>query len=766
AEMHFLYSQAMQPILAREKQFIEGWIPIINYSWIEDEIEYEIEIFSYSIEPLGRENLVQFANFSMKNIGKSNKTAVLASAIRNSGMDNRTGIISKIKGSSKFSMEESSAYRDDKLLYVFKEGGEKFATPTREYKKPFKAWHYMIYPASSTAIVKYTKDLAPGEQFSTSFKMPRKPVANPKEILAIEAADYHEYRKKTIEFWNNTFESAASFSFPEKRVNESYKASLVHLILATRGCNNSPNRQGSGLPYDDLFLNDYFDMLMAYDTAGLHDFVKPNVEWLLSKQHESGMFIDVHNRGDDSIVTSHGQGVFALAHHFLFSKDKDYADKVYPSIKKGVELIIQDHLNDKYGLLRPSIPYDAPMVTGYHTCHNLFALTALQTSIKMAQMLGYEEDANYWIKTHSSYKQAILKAIDNAYERSGYVTSGLYDWKAGYIQGRTSLGKNDFPNQDWENNLLLYPTELLKADDPRLVDTVETIRKRKYSEGVMTYRNGMHIHQYATLNQAQQYLGMGNQYQALLDFYHVLLHNGPTHEGFENLVEPWTRTVDPSCPPPHAWAAAKIALFIRNMAVCEYGGEGGINSKERIIKIFSIISPEWATAGKVIEVKNARVEQGRISANLTFTDSGATITIDSNFDQPVKNIAMKIPYFVKLNKVKSDTADHFESDGYLYFNPTTREIQIDWEIDQSFNQNTIQKILINYRSEYGFTPDVKDYEQPAPSPFLSDEEKQISPQPLSFEAVRKAFLIEYNRRLKIFEKNNVKLKPVKAPPFK
>ena len=88
----------------------------------------------------------------------------------------------------------------------------------------------------------------------------------------------------------------------------------------------------------------------------------------------------------------------------------------------------------------------------------------------------------------------------------------------------------------------------------------------------MTYRNGMHIHQYVTLNQAQQDRAIGDQKIALLDLYHVLLHNGSTHEGFENLVVQWSnRTPEPGCPPPHAWAAAKTALFIRNMMVVDTG---------------------------------------------------------------------------------------------------------------------------------------------------------------------------------------------------
>ena len=55
------------------------------------------------------------------------------------------------------------------------------------------------------------------------------------------------------------------------------------------------------------------------------------------------MFIDVHNRGKDDFVTSHGQGLFELAYPIVMSGDTDYGRKVYAAIRKGAEFIINDH---------------------------------------------------------------------------------------------------------------------------------------------------------------------------------------------------------------------------------------------------------------------------------------------------------------------------------------------------------------------------------------------------------------------------------------
>ena len=106
-----------------------------------------------------------------------------------------------------------------------------------------------------------------------------------------------EQRKSFINYWTAFFSKSPTFSFPEKRINDSLRASMVNLILATRSEGVDSRRQGSGLPYDDLFLNGYFDMRVAYGVFNLPEFTTPNVDWLINKQTPNGNFIDVHNRG-------------------------------------------------------------------------------------------------------------------------------------------------------------------------------------------------------------------------------------------------------------------------------------------------------------------------------------------------------------------------------------------------------------------------------------------------------------------------------------
>jgi hypothetical protein len=267
----------------------------------------------------------------------------------------------------------------------------------------------------------------------------------------------------------------------------------------------------------------------------------------------------------------------------------------------------------------------------------------------------------------------------------------------------------------------------------------------------MTYRNGQHVHQYITINQAHQYMLMGDGEKAILDYYHVLLHNGSTHEGFENLVEPWTnRTPYEECPPPHAWAAAKIALFSRNMLVLEYGGELGATPGERELFLFSLISPAWVEPGKSVEIKNAPTEMGAVSAEMTFTENGCRVSISPDFHSPPAAIRVGKPYFVDIVKSSSDAGEPETRDGFLRFPPETREIEIEWRVVEVRFDGVFQKILKMYRSEYPEVADGDYAKAVSGEPFLLEDERNLPPDPPSFELLRKAFLKEYSRRFAEF----------------
>ncbi|UDQ96569.1 hypothetical protein AAEX28_05775 [Lentisphaerota bacterium WC36G] len=748
-ELCFFYGKDLTPVLANQKTFVDGYIPITTYTWIEDDIEYNLESFAAVVKPLNAKNAVAFAKLSMKNLSKKEtKEAQIAAAFRGTVGHFRKGKSSlKCVPETKFSINDNkliieNSYKNNRneasYFYSFSpENVTVESVPGVKYSGTYQAKDYYLTQRAASAFSIYRKKLAPNETFSATFRMPKQPIKDMSVAKTVANSDYNIYRAKTVDYWQNLLKDKTTFDFPEQRVNNAWRGSLTHLILATR--DKGSKRQGSGLPYDSLFLNDYVDMRYAYDNYGLTEFVDVNTPWLLKQQLKDGMFFDVALSHGNKKLASHGQALFSMAHHYVLTRDEKYLKQVYPTLKKGTDWVVNQHLNNKNGLMPPSWPYDNEMIKGCYTSHNLWALLGLRNAVRVARLANKTDDATRWEKAAISYEDAIQKAIDWTVKDKGYVATGLYKYitgpaaRRGFAEYRTA--------QDWENNLLVYPSEVLSSNDLRVKHTLNFIKWRKYREGIMTYRNGQHLHQYITLNQANNFAIIGETEQALTDFYNVLLHSGAMNEGFENLTIPWSnRTAKANCPPPHAWAAAKIALFVRNMLVLEHGGKAGLNEKERGVYLYNVVSPEWAQKGNIIKINNAVSEFGLINSEMKFTGDGAEISFAGPFKNKTNFIAIRVPYFVKLNKFYTDAKKAEKKNNVIFLSSDATKLTLKWVEDGEKFANTTQKLLKDYRAEFGFEKDAKRYTEANRSKaFLTDSEIHLPPRRLSFATVTDAF---------------------------
>ena len=780
SELFFFYGKDKKPLCAMQKTFYEGWIPIIEYDWVEDNIKYHIEFFGFSLKNEGPQNSIQFVNIKIKNASSEKKQIDFGAATRASGLDHRMGG-PDFNANSIYKFDKNEFYRDDKIIYHFSGNPDKYAIKDNLYSAPFSSETFEIKRNTSVGIINYSLDLNPNEEYEITLKYPRVAIfSNETDFIEkFRNSVYDYYRSDCIDFWKKTIEGNGYFQIPEKRVNDSYKASLVHLMLATRTHDNGKKRQGSGLPYDGIFFNDFIDMRLIYDAAGHHDFVELNFDWLKNSVNEEGLFVDSSVSHNREIMTSHGQALYSVCNHFLYKDDKKLAKEMLNTVQKAVGLIANDHKTQPNGLVRPSLPFDAEMIEGYYTSHNLWCLLGLRSAILYAEYLGLNNLSTQWRSLELSYRKALLLAIEQSAHQDGYVPTGLYKFKTGKDTGWEEFRSN----QDWENMLLVYPTEALSVNDKKVTGTLSHIRKIKFREGIMTYRNGMHLHQYATTNLTNQHIVLNDQITALYDMYHILLHNGSTHEGFENMIEPWGDRDPEPIPGPHAWAAAKTALLIRNSLVREFGGEAGINKNERSLYLFSVISPAWDKPNEKIEIINARTEFGIINASMLFKEKGATISITNNFIRNPQNIYIAIPHFKTLKNIKSSPIDNaYIENGYLVCASNTKTIDLEW--DDKHQINHLHAIIKNYRKEPGIrwdcpTPDVHSISPKnkidkggvlivipgLEDGYLTDDELSLPPEKLSFNLVKKAYLTEYSRRRLQFLDANKKLLNIAPPAF-
>lgn len=394
--------------------------------------------------------------------------------------------------------------------------------------------------------------------------------------------------------------------------------------------------------------------------------------------------------------------------------------------------------------MRPSIPYDNEMIKGQFTSHNYWALIGLRSAIRLADFLGEKEISKDWRVLHDDFEKTLLLALKESAAEDHYVPTGLY----GFITGEAARkGFAEYrTDQDWENMMLLWPTELVAPSDPLVAGTLARLRDTKYREGILTYRNGQHLHQYITTRAANQYIAMGNQREALIDVYHILLHSGSAFESFENMIRPWTDRDVEGCPPPHAWGCANVANTLRNLFVMELGGHGGIDPQDRDIYLFNAISPTWLVESKPLGIENAPTSFGNITALLTPRAGGADISIKTDFHTQPRLLAIRVPYFVTITGWKSDGEWLSETRDAIYISPTTTKLSIDWTINSHADDGLLQELLLRHRTERGFWDGKRADAPPRATAALTPDESAITSGPLSFATVLQAWKIEYARR--------------------
>ena len=744
-ELNFYYGQDMTPVFARQKNFMEGWIPVVQYDWTADGVRYALEMFAYPVEGYESEGSVGFVKYSAKNISGKPVKAVLTAGTRGYLDDYRDSFFG-MDLSLEAAMSPSEVSLGGKTIYAFdSEPSMEFAVDGEKYSAPFVLKDKGVEISTPFASVQYTEELKPGASVEYVFKQPLQP-AQSRFVEAMKAADYDAYLAKAVAYWRSEVGGKAHFSIPEARVDEAYKASLVHLILATRTFDDGRKSQTDGVPYPMFFLTSGPQMLLAYLESGNFELARMIVSSAITQQEPDGLYFDRSLAHGGVIPTAHGHVLYMIGAYWLFTHDEEFVKEAFPSVSRAMDYIKNITAEDEFGLLPPTYQYDNEMIDGHYACNNYWALLGLRLAIRMARDLGYDKEAEAWTGLEKEYCGNILKGVEASVHEDGYVPTGLYPYKVGSETIRKfSKFRSDC---DWENMLLAYPIELFEPSHPYVEGTLKHVRKG-YAEGVMTYRHGLHLHQYITANMIEQYMVRGESEQALIDFYHLLLHCGSTHEGFENMVWPWQNRELIICLPPHAWASAKIAVLIRNLLLYEYGGKCGTEAG-RDLYVLSTLSPEWLKKGDEIVLTDAPCEAGTVSARLTSKGRKAVLSFNGDFSEAPASVKFRIPYFKELVSFKSDDKNARLEDGCIVLDPSFRKLVLKWKDKPEAYTDNFAHLLELYRDCNVFlTVDPADDMAPVVregKAFLKPGEKDGRSDVLNFNLVKNTFLYEMDRR--------------------
>ncbi|MCX6619840.1 MAG: hypothetical protein NTY38_01920, partial [Acidobacteria bacterium] len=337
----------------------------------------------------------------------------------------------------KYEFRDDAAFRSGKLLYTFSGSPKPFLwlTTTEVYTKP---------RAADTA-----------------------------RIAELQAADFDASLGETSSWWEKELDRGIQIRLPEQKVVETFKASILYDMLARDHIGDDYIQTVNKFQYHAFFLRDGSYIVRAYDLAGYHDLARQCLEYFFRFQKADGNFVSQEGQFD-----GWGQALWAFGQHYKLTRDRAFAERAFPAVKKAVAWLTKARREDAFHLMPATNPGDAEFTTvrAHVTGHNFWSLIGLRNAIALAEAVGATQDVRDFQSEYDDYSRAFFRKLDEITAKTGgYIPPGV-----------------DVPGgQDWDNLLGSYPEQILPPFDHKVTATLEATRA-KYAEGLMPYAGLLH----------------------------------------------------------------------------------------------------------------------------------------------------------------------------------------------------------------------------------------------------------------------------------
>jgi len=694
-ELMFFYGSPPRPVNQRVKTLHKSYLPIIEYNFENQGVRYSIMLFAYTLDGTPESDLINFIRVEFQNLAQDPRTVYWTVGTRYTaessdarGIPNhrflrpvtpsRVGQYEQegeeFSPEWEYSFEEDLMLRDGKVLYLFPAEiphtqWTTLKTPhDMRWKKP------KITPTTPAGLVKFKIALKPRESKILDLKMPYRPISPSDEALdSVKKADFDDFFKKTVDFWENIFSQGMKISLPEEKVVNTFKANLVYDLIARDKIGEDYVQKVNEFQYDAFWLRDSSYIVRAYDVTGFHKIAEQCLDFFPEWQTEDGNFLSQNGQYD-----GWGQSLWAIGQHYLITRDKEFARKFFPAVEKAMSWLSREREEDPLHIMPVTTPGDNELITGHVTGHNFWALAGINQVIAMAQGLGEIEKVKEFSLEYEDYHKYFLNALKTITEKTdGYIPPGL----------------DELGGQDWGNLMAVYPVQILPPFDPLVTKTLEVARS-KYREGIMTYWDQEYLHLYLTMKNTETEVIRGEQEKVLGEFYSMLVHTSSTHAGFEWSIRAWGDRDFGRNLTPHGWFAAKFRTLLRNMLVREEG---------QTLHLCSVLSPSWVREGQHLEVRDAPTNFGKINFTLEFEKDRAYLKLFPEFREEPEEIVLHLPWFVVISEALADGQKIQAEEGVLRLSPGTKEVTLDWTrtpVGAMGYDHSIQEYKEEYRTRY------------------------------------------------------------------
>jgi hypothetical protein len=176
--------------------------------------------------------------------------------------------------------------------------------------------------------------IQPGKKAVFEILIPHSPVSK-ERAEQLKALDFDEHLDACRKFWHTKLESAAKISVPEKHIDESIKAGLLHCDLVTLG--KEPDGPAlATIGWYSPIGTESAPIIQFYDSMGWHKLAERSIQFFFERQFDNG-FIQNFNRYESET----GPLLWTVGEHFRYTQDAEWLKRVMPNIKRAVNYLLE-----------------------------------------------------------------------------------------------------------------------------------------------------------------------------------------------------------------------------------------------------------------------------------------------------------------------------------------------------------------------------------------------------------------------------------------
>jgi len=326
---------------------LDGYLPMIYAKWDSGNISYEQTAFV---------TLLEGDILSGESMQGDDPTVLLAKVTLSNSSDNPQDV--SLRLTSWCSIEETPGAKN----------GFIFAT---NYE--FERMRYYLDTMNKGSLVSennglsYKLTLAGRESHSVYFKIPFITLTENESVLpllggtrfeTLRKIDYESELPRVKKFWEDRVAQGTQITIPNDILNNFYKANLTHILITDDrevGSDRYASRVGT-FPYG-VFPDESVMCISDLDRRGYKKEAESRLELLVYYQGTvgvpgtystvEGQYYGAGGYECGGYNKSHGWVLWGLGEHYWYYKDKEWLDRVAPSIIKACEWVINERQSTK-----------------------------------------------------------------------------------------------------------------------------------------------------------------------------------------------------------------------------------------------------------------------------------------------------------------------------------------------------------------------------------------------------------------------------------